>query len=219
VRPPSAIEYRDQSPDSKRRGARFAVLALMRGRRFGRPSMRAMLVERPSRSPCRLLEGLGRRTLRRSFTGLSTEKSRSRPRGLKIPISACGVFEGGGAGNSDPTRIRLATSALTADGTLLGTPGYPLSPERRPVVAPSTSARHVGFGGILFEMLSGRRAFSGASAADYHCRKPSRASRPGRSSRGHSRAVMDLLMPASEGCRRKQSAPQAPVPRSRRART
>src|SRR6185295_12554443 len=66
----------------------------------------------------------------------------------------------------DEALTRAATAAFdTMPGVVMGTVGY-MSPEQvkgQPVDARSDL---FSFGAILYEMLTGRRAFSGASAAE-----------------------------------------------------
>ena len=56
-------------------------------------------------------------------------------------------------------------TALTLDGTLAGTPHY-MSPEQLHGSAADVTSDIFAAGGILFEMLAGRRAFTGATIAE-----------------------------------------------------
>jgi tetratricopeptide (TPR) repeat protein/tRNA A-37 threonylcarbamoyl transferase component Bud32 len=64
-----------------------------------------------------------------------------------------------------PVSVRAPTEALTATGSVLGTPGY-MSPEQatgRPIDARTDV---FALGAIVYEMVSGRRAFSGGSLVE-----------------------------------------------------
>jgi eukaryotic-like serine/threonine-protein kinase len=65
----------------------------------------------------------------------------------------------------DPDKTQVSTEALSDPGTVLGTVGY-MSPEQ--VRGRPTDGRSdlFGFGAILYEMLSGKRAFHGETAAE-----------------------------------------------------
>ncbi len=63
----------------------------------------------------------------------------------------------------DPAATRGASA--TQAGTVLGTMGY-MAPEQVRGLAVDPRADLFAFGAVLYEMLSGRRAFAGATAAD-----------------------------------------------------
>ncbi len=67
------------------------------------------------------------------------------------------------AGASAPES--LATASLTAADVVLGTPGY-MSPEQLSGLPVDARSDLFAFGAILYEMLAGRRAFQGSTAAD-----------------------------------------------------
>ena len=65
-----------------------------------------------------------------------------------------------------PAGSAVATATMrTEAGAVLGTPGY-MSPEQVRGLPADPRSDLFSFGAILYEMLSGRRAFGGASAAD-----------------------------------------------------
>jgi serine/threonine protein kinase len=80
---------------------------------------------------------------------------------IKILDFGLARFAGSDAEGAAPRRTRTATEP----GVLLGTPGY-MSPEQ--VRGQPADARSDLFsvGAVLYEMLTGRRAFEGATAAD-----------------------------------------------------
>jgi TolB-like protein/Flp pilus assembly protein TadD len=84
--------------------------------------------------------------------------------GVKILDFGLARFEGAGALGAVDESARTLTRYTTA-GTLMGSPGY-MSPEQvRGQVADARSDLFA-FGAVLYEMLSGRRAFEGASLPD-----------------------------------------------------
>ncbi|MFI5179973.1 MAG: protein kinase [Thermoanaerobaculia bacterium] len=70
----------------------------------------------------------------------------------------------GGDGSQIPTGA-IEDAARTAEGTILGTLGY-MSPEQVRGEAVDARSDIFSFGVVLFEMLSGRRAFGRSTAAD-----------------------------------------------------
>ena len=64
-----------------------------------------------------------------------------------------------------PVATTVASSSMTRAGVLLGTPGY-MSPEQAKGRPTGTRTDVWAFGAVLFEMLSGERAFKGDEWAD-----------------------------------------------------
>ena len=70
------------------------------------------------------------------------------------------------ATSRDPSLSQVATSPLlTSAGALIGTPAY-MSPEQAKAQPADTRSDIWAFGCLLFELLSGQRAFSGISSAE-----------------------------------------------------
>jgi serine/threonine-protein kinase len=61
--------------------------------------------------------------------------------------------------------VASSTAALTIKGVVIGTPGY-IAPERLRGIDSDASADLFAFGAVLYEMVSGRRAFAGATPAE-----------------------------------------------------
>jgi eukaryotic-like serine/threonine-protein kinase len=68
-------------------------------------------------------------------------------------------------GSAGPQPEAPTFTAVTEPGAIMGTVGY-MSPEQVKGVPADARSDLFSFGGILYEMLSGRRAFSGPSIAD-----------------------------------------------------
>lgn len=80
----------------------------------------------------------------------------------QVKILDFGLARPGGAA---PTGAAETVAALTDPGTVLGTVGY-MSPEQVRGLATDARTDVFAFGAVLYEMLSGRRAFKGDTAAD-----------------------------------------------------
>jgi serine/threonine protein kinase len=67
--------------------------------------------------------------------------------------------------SSDDTQSPTAAGRLTSPGTAVGTLGY-MAPEQARGETPTTASDQFSLGCIFYEMLTGHRAFGGASAAE-----------------------------------------------------
>jgi serine/threonine protein kinase len=81
---------------------------------------------------------------------------------LDFGLAKLAMPESEGAGGLSTT---LAIETKTADGVLLGTMGY-MSPEQLRGHPRDAHSDLFSFGVVLYEMLSGRRAFHGKTSAD-----------------------------------------------------
>ncbi len=84
----------------------------------------------------------------------------------KVKVLDFGLAKAGEpVAGADPSRSTTVTSTGTLAGTILGTPGY-MSPEQARGRAVDRRTDVWALGCLLYEMLSGRRAFDGATATD-----------------------------------------------------
>jgi Tol biopolymer transport system component/predicted Ser/Thr protein kinase len=81
---------------------------------------------------------------------------------LDFGLAKLTEIEQQGADETTLTAVRQADAPLTDDGVVLGTVAY-MSPEQAEGKPVDARADIFSFGAVLYEMLSGRRAFSGAS--------------------------------------------------------
>ena len=70
-----------------------------------------------------------------------------------------------GPSGGDPTGTEVETRPRTEAGTVMGTAGY-MSPEQVRGLATDHRSDLFAFGAVLFEMISGKRAFRGTTPAD-----------------------------------------------------
>ena len=75
------------------------------------------------------------------------------------------AFSGDPLGDSDPGMSPTLTAAMTQPGVILGTAAY-MSPEQARGATADQRADLWAFGVILFEMLTGRQLFAGATVSD-----------------------------------------------------
>lgn len=76
------------------------------------------------------------------------------------------ILDFGLARLSEPVQdVNGATPAVTREGTMLGTVGY-MAPEQIRGQTADQRADIFGFGAVIYELLSGQRAFAGDSSAD-----------------------------------------------------
>ncbi len=84
----------------------------------------------------------------------------------RVKILDFGIAKLTGAGNTDLSQTSIPTRRVDTDpGKVMGTVGY-MSPEQVKGRAVDHRSDIFSFGAILYEMLSGRRAFHGESAAE-----------------------------------------------------
>jgi TolB-like protein/Tfp pilus assembly protein PilF/predicted Ser/Thr protein kinase len=81
--------------------------------------------------------------------------------GLAHPWLADWPLAPEGSGSDD----RLTSAALTAKGLVVGTPGY-IAPERLAGSDSDAGADLFAFGAVLYEMITGRKAFPGTTQAE-----------------------------------------------------
>ena len=97
---------------------------------------------------------------------------------LHRDLKPANILVTGGKGSADRSSAKLldfglaarpafeeADTTRTAEGTIAGTPGY-MSPEQAQGKAVDVRSDIFSFGAVLYETLSGRRAFEGSSVVD-----------------------------------------------------
>ncbi len=149
-------------------GVRFAVLELVEGQ-----TLRELLaggpvaVERALRLAIQIADALEAAHARHiAHRDLKPENVKVTPDG-RVKVLDFGIAQviDANFGEEEPGSRPTREAGLTSTGTVLGTPGY-LSPEQARGLATDERADLWAFGCVLFEMLSGRRAFGGPTAAD-----------------------------------------------------
>ena len=99
-----------------------------------------------------------------------------KPANIMLTTSGAKVVDFGIAKAADPVDAAAAQSTLTEEGTRLGTVQY-MAPEQLEGRAADPRSDLFAFGGVVYEMLTGRRAFTGDSqskviAAVLDCEPP-----------------------------------------------
>jgi Tol biopolymer transport system component len=83
----------------------------------------------------------------------------------RVKVLDFGLAKAFGGGLENETDVSVAKAAASEPGTILGTPAY-MSPEQARGKAADKRADIWAFGCVLYEMLSGQRAFEGDSTSD-----------------------------------------------------
>jgi len=145
-------------------GVRFLVLELVEG---------ATLAERMVRGPIPFEEALP--ICRQIVDGLKAAHEKGvvhrdlKPGNIKItPAGAVKILDFGLSKITRPAAPADTVTQLTDSGILLGTIGY-MSPEHFRGVNANVRSDIFSVGAILYELLSGRRAFKGGSGAETIC--------------------------------------------------